>query len=141
MAVNPADFADTLSGLSDKLDYISECKADTLYLTDLFQATSNCSLCIIPEIGTSEDLYTLAANCRKAGIRLALEIPLSLSVDDPQSGARVCSRLRLISMQCFFRSWNLQMKVLLYSAWCPSDDAGRKSLEASLSATYDQNGV
>ena len=39
MAVNPADFADTLSGLSDKLDYISECKADTLYLTDLFQAT------------------------------------------------------------------------------------------------------
>ena len=87
MAVNPADFADTLSGLSDKLDYISECKADTLYLTDLFQATSNCSLCIIPEIGTSEDLYTLAANCRKAGIRLALEIPLSLSVDDPQSGA------------------------------------------------------
>ena len=87
MAVNPADFADTLSGLSDKLDYISECKADTLYLTDLFQATSNCSLCIIPEIGTSENLYTLAANCRKAGIRLALEIPLSLSVDDPQSGA------------------------------------------------------
>ena len=87
MAVNPADFADTLSGLSDKLDYISECKADTLYLTDLFQATSNCSLRIIPEIGTSEDLYTLAANCRKAGIRLALEIPLSLSVDDPQSGA------------------------------------------------------
>ena len=87
MAVNPADFADTLSGLSDKLDYISECNADTLYLTDLFQATSNCSLCIIPEIGTSEDLYTLAANCRKAGIRLALEIPLSLSVDDPQSGA------------------------------------------------------
>ena len=86
MAVNPADFADTLSGLSDKLDYISECKADTLYLTDLFQATSNCSLRIIPEIGTSEDLYTLAANCRKAGIRLALEIPLSLSVDDPQSG-------------------------------------------------------
>ena len=87
MAVNPADFADTLSGLSDKLDYISECKADTLYLTDLFQATSNCSLRIIPEIGTSEDLHTLAANCRKAGIRLALEIPLSLSVDDPQSGA------------------------------------------------------
>ena len=87
MAVNPADFADTLSGLSDKLDYISECKADTLYLTDLFQATSNCSLYIIPEIGTSENLYTLAANCRKAGIRLALEIPLSLSVDDPQSGA------------------------------------------------------
>lgn len=40
MAVNPADFADTLSGLSDKLDYISECNADTLYLTDLFQATS-----------------------------------------------------------------------------------------------------
>ena len=87
MAVNPADFADTLSGLSNKLDYISECNADTLYLTDLFQATSNCSLRIIPEIGTSEDLYTLAANCRKAGIRLALEIPLSLSVDDPQSGA------------------------------------------------------
>ena len=27
-----------------------------------------------------------------------------------------CSRLQLISMQCFFRSWNLQMKVLLYSA-------------------------
>ena len=87
MAVNPADFADTLSGLSNKLDYISECNADTLYLTDLFQATSNCSLRIIPEIGTSEDLYTLAANCRKAGIHLALEIPLSLSVDDPQSGA------------------------------------------------------
>ena len=86
MAVNPADFADTLSGLSNKLDYINECKADTLYLTDLFQATSNCSLRIIPEIGTSEDLQTLAANCQKAGIRLALEIPLSLSVDDPQSG-------------------------------------------------------
>ena len=87
MAVNPSDFAGTLSSLADKLDYISECKADTLYLTDLFQATSNCSLRIIPEIGTSEDLHSLAAACRKADIRLALEIPLSLSVDDPQSGA------------------------------------------------------
>lgn len=86
MAVNPADFAGTLAGLSDKLDYISECNADTLYLTDLFQATSNCALRIIPEIGTSDDLHTLAANCQKANIRLAVEIPLSLSVDDPQSG-------------------------------------------------------
>ena len=104
MAVNPADFADTLSGLSDKLDYISECKADTLYLTDLFQATSNCSLRIIPEIGTSEDLYTLAANCRKAGIRLALEIPLSLSVDDPQSGAPC-----VLQTPAFFNAMLLQI--------------------------------
>ena len=115
MAVNPADFADTLAGLSGKLDYISECKADTLYLTDLFQATSNCSLRIIPEIGTSEDLHDLAVNCQKAGIRLALEIPLSLSVDDPQSGAHVYFRLRPFSMQCFSRSWSLQMRALLYS--------------------------
>ena len=86
MAVNPADFAGTLAGLSDKLDYISECNADTLYLTDLFQATSNCALRIIPEIGSSDDLHALAANCQKADIRLAVEIPLSLSVDDPQSG-------------------------------------------------------
>ena len=86
MAVNPADFAGTLAGLSDKLDYISECNADTLYLTDLFQATSNCALRIIPEIGSSDDLHALSANCQKADIRLAVEIPLSLSVDDPQSG-------------------------------------------------------
>ena len=86
MAVNPADFAGTLTDLSDKLDYISECNADTLYLTDLFQATSNCALRIIPEIGSSDDLHALAVNCRKADIRLAVEIPLSLSVDDPQSG-------------------------------------------------------
>ena len=86
MAVNPADFAGTLTDLSDKLDYISECNADTLYLTDLFQATSNCALRIIPEIGSSDDLHALAVNCRKANIRLAVEIPLSLSVDDPQSG-------------------------------------------------------
>ena len=86
IAVNPADFAGTLAGLSDKLDYISECNADTLYLTDLFQATSNCALRIIPEIGSSDDLHALAANCQKADIRLAVEIPLSLSVDDPQSG-------------------------------------------------------
>lgn len=87
MAVNPADFVDTLSGLSDKLDYIRECKADILYLTDLFQATSNCSLRIIPEIGTSEDLSALAEKCQKSGIRLALEIPLNLSVSNPESGA------------------------------------------------------
>ena len=104
MAVNPADFADTLSGLSDKLDYISECKADTLYLTDLFQATSNCSLRIIPEIGTSEDLHDLAVNCQKAGIRLALEIPLSLSVDDPQSGAPC-----VLQTPAFFNAMLLQI--------------------------------
>ena len=104
MAVNPADFADTLSGLSNKLDYISECKADTLYLTDLFQATSNCSLRIIPEIGTSEDLRTLATNCRKTGIRLALEIPLSLSVDDPQSGAPC-----VLQTPAFFNAMLLQI--------------------------------
>ena len=86
MAVNPADFSGTLPGLSDKLDYISECKADTLYLTDLFQATSNCSLRIIPELGSSRDLEYLAEKCRKNGIRLAIEIPLNLSVDDPESG-------------------------------------------------------
>ena len=104
MAVNPADFADTLAGLSGKLDYTSECKADTLYLTDLFQATSNCSLRIIPEIGTSEDLHTLAANCQKAGIRLALEIPLSLSVDDPQSGAPC-----VLQTPAFFNAMLLQI--------------------------------
>ena len=104
MAVNPADFADTLAGLSDKLDYISECKADTLYLTDLFQATSNCSLRIIPEIGTSEDLHDLAVNCQKAGIRLALEIPLSLSVDDPQSGAPC-----VLQTPAFFNAMLLQI--------------------------------
>ena len=104
MAVNPADFADTLSGLSNKLDYVSECKADTLYLTDLFQATSNCSLRIIPEIGTSEDLHTLAANCQKAGIRLALEIPLSLSVDDPQSGSPC-----VLQTPAFFNAMLLQI--------------------------------
>ena len=104
MAVNPADFADTLSGLSNKLDYISECKADTLYLTDLFQATSNCSLRIIPEIGTSEDLHDLAANCQKAGIRLALEIPLSLSVDDPQSGVPC-----VLQTPAFFNAMLLQI--------------------------------
>ena len=104
MAVNPADFADTLAGLSGKLDYISECKADTLYLTDLFQATSNCSLRIIPEIGTSEDLHDLAVNCQKAGIRLALEIPLSLSVDDPQSGAPC-----VLQTPAFFNAMLLQI--------------------------------
>ena len=104
MAVNPADFADTLSGLSNKLDYVSECKADTLYLTDLFQATSNCSLRIIPEIGTSEDLHTLASNCQKAGIRLALEIPLSLSVDDPQSGSPC-----VLQTPAFFNAMLLQI--------------------------------
>ena len=104
MAVNPADFADTLSGLSNKLDYVSECKADTLYLTDLFQATSNCSLRIIPKIGTSEDLHTLASNCQKAGIRLALEIPLSLSVDDPQSGSPC-----VLQTPAFFNAMLLQI--------------------------------
>jgi len=104
MAINPADFADTLAGLSSKLDYISECKADTLYLTDLFQATSNCSLRIIPEIGTSEDLHNLAANCQKAGIRLALEIPLSLSVDDPHSGAPC-----VLQTPAFFNAMLLQI--------------------------------
>ena len=104
MAVNPADFADTLAGLSGKLDYTSECKADTLYLTDLFQATSNCSLRIIPEIGTSEDLHDLAVNCQKAGIRLALEIPLSLSVDDPQSGAPC-----VLQTPAFFNAMLLQI--------------------------------
>ena len=91
MAINPADFADTLAGLSSKLDYISECKADTLYLTDLFQATSNCSLRIIPEIGSSEDLHDLAVNCQKAGIRLALNAMLLQILELANEGASVFS--------------------------------------------------
>ena len=83
MAVDPASFAGTLSNMKEKISYLQEAGADTLYLTALFQATANFSLKIRPELGTSEDLSALAGQCSENNIRLALEIPFSLSVDRP----------------------------------------------------------
>ena len=76
-------FGGDLAGIIDKLDYIAELGANTLYITPLFQASSNHKYdtadfrTIDPHFGTNADFEKLTVEAKKRGIRVIPDTSLN----------------------------------------------------------------
>ena len=84
-------FAGTLAGVEEKLPYLKECGVNYLHLMPLLESPTGRSAggyavsdfrSVQPELGTMEDLETLADACRKGGICLCLDFVMNHTSED-----------------------------------------------------------
>lgn len=84
-------FAGTLAGVEKKLPYLKECGVNYLHLMPLLESPKGRSdggyavsdfRSVQPELGTMEDLETLADACRKGGICLCLDFVMNHTSED-----------------------------------------------------------
>ncbi len=84
-------FAGTLPGVREKLDYIQDCGVNYLHLMPLLESPSGRSdggyavadfRRVQPELGTMEDLESLAADCHDRGISLCLDFVMNHTSED-----------------------------------------------------------
>jgi cyclomaltodextrinase / maltogenic alpha-amylase / neopullulanase len=81
-------FGGDLIGIIEKLDYIKELGANTIYMTPIFHAVSNHKYDtadyskIDPHFGTNADFETLAAEAKKRGMRVILDTSLNHTGSD-----------------------------------------------------------
>ena len=79
-------FAGNLKGVKEKLDYVQECNVNYLHLMPLLESPEGKSdggyavsdfRKVQPELGTMEDLESLADECRKKGISLCMDFVMN----------------------------------------------------------------
>lgn len=84
-------FAGTLQGVQEKLDYIEACGVNYLHLMPLLESPKGRSdggyavsdfRRVQPELGTMEDLASLAEDCHKRGIALCLDFVMNHTSED-----------------------------------------------------------
>ncbi|MDK2904942.1 MAG: cyclomaltodextrinase / maltogenic alpha-amylase / neopullulanase [Eubacteriaceae bacterium] len=81
-------FGGTLSGITEKLDYLKSLNVTILYLNPIFKAKSNHRydtgdyMAIDPILGDLESFRTLVSECRKREIRIILDGVFSHTGDD-----------------------------------------------------------
>ena len=91
MMLYVSNFAKTIEGVRQKLDYIQECGVNYLHLMPLLKSPKGKSdggyavadfRTVEPELGTMADLETLADEARLRGIRLCLDFVLNHTSDE-----------------------------------------------------------
>lgn len=81
-------FGGDLAGIIEKLDYIKDLGANTIYMTPIFHAVSNHKYDtadykkIDPHFGTNEDFSRLTAEAKKRGMRVLLDTSLNHTGSD-----------------------------------------------------------
>ena len=84
-------FAETLQGVREKLDYLVECGVNYLHLMPLLMSPKERSdggyavsdfRRVQPELGTMEDLESLAADCHERGISVCLDFVMNHTSED-----------------------------------------------------------
>ncbi len=81
-------FGGDLQGIIDKLDYIQDLGANTIYMTPVFKAASNHKYdtadykTIDPGFGSNEDLLRLTSEAQRRGMRVILDTSLNHSGSD-----------------------------------------------------------
>ena len=84
-------FAGNLKGVKEKLDYVQECNVNYLHLMPLLESPEGKSdggyavsdfRKVQPELGTMEDLESLADECRKKGISLCMDFVMNHTSED-----------------------------------------------------------
>jgi len=109
-------FAGNLKGVQNKLDYLEECGVNYLHLMPLLTSPKGRSdggyavadfRSIQPELGTMEDLETLADRCREKGISLCLDFVMNHTSEDHAwaKAARAGDELAR-SRYYFYNNWD-----------------------------------
>ena len=90
-------FAGNLKGVKEKLDYVQECNVNYLHLMPLLESPEGKSdggyavsdfRKVQPELGTMEDLESLADECRKKGISLCMDFVMNHTSEDHEWARR-----------------------------------------------------
>lgn len=91
MMMYTEQFADTLKGIQEHLDYVESCNVNYLHLMPLFDSPEGRNdggyavadfRKVRPDLGTMEDLENLAAECRSRGISLCLDFVMNHTSED-----------------------------------------------------------
>ena len=90
-------FSETLKGLEEKLDYISECNVNYLHLMPLLASPKGRSdggyavadfRQVQPDLGTMEDFSRVADKCHERGINIALDFVMNHTSEDHEWAKR-----------------------------------------------------
>ena len=90
-------FAGNLKGVKEKLNYVQECNVNYLHLMPLLESPEGKSdggyavsdfRKVQPELGTMEDLESLADECRKKGISLCMDFVMNHTSEDHEWARR-----------------------------------------------------
>ncbi len=113
-------FAGNLEGVKKNLKYVKECGVNYLHLMPLLQSPKGRSdggyavsdfRSVQPELGTMEDLESLADACRRAGISLCLDFVMNhTSEDHPWARKARAGELGYRERYFFYDSWDIPRK-------------------------------
>ena len=113
-------FAGNLEGVKKNLKYVKECGVNYLHLMPLLQSPRGRSdggyavsdfRSVQPELGTMEDLESLADACRRAGISLCLDFVMNhTSEDHPWARKARAGELGYRERYFFYDSWDIPRK-------------------------------
>lgn len=117
MMLYPSCFAKTLPGVQEKLPYLKECGINYLHLMPLLDSPEGKSdggyavsdfRKVRPDLGTMEDLETLADACRENGIALCLDFVLNhTSEEHPWAKAARAGDPVARSRYFFYDNWDI----------------------------------
>lgn len=97
MMMYTEQFADTLKGVQEHLDYVESCNVNYLHLMPLFDSPEGRSdggyavadfRKVRPDLGTMDDLQTLAVECHRRGISLCLDFVMNHTSEDHEWAKR-----------------------------------------------------
>ena len=110
-------FAGTLQGVREKLGYIEDCGVNYLHLMPLLESPKGRSdggyavsdfRKVQPELGTMEDLYTLAMDCHERGIAVCLDFVMNHTSEDHEWAKRARAGERDYQDRYFFyEGWDI----------------------------------
>ena len=110
-------FAGTLKGVQKKLDYIADCGVNYLHLMPLLESPKGRSdggyavsdfRKVQPELGTMEDLFSLAEECHSRGIAVCLDFVMNHTSEDHEWAKRARAGEREYQDRYFFYdSWDV----------------------------------
>jgi len=110
-------FAGNLEGVKKNLKYVKECGVNYLHLMPLLQSPKGRSdggyavsdfRSVQPELGTMEDLESLADACRRAGISLCLDFVMNhTSEDHPWARKARAGEPGYRERYFFYNSWDI----------------------------------
>ena len=113
-------FAGNLEGVKKNLKYVKECGVNYLHLMPLLQSPRGRSdggyavsdfRTVQPELGTMEDLESLADACRRAGISLCLDFVMNHTSEDHQWARRArAGEPGYRERYFFYDSWDIPRK-------------------------------
>ena len=113
-------FAGNLEGVKKNLKYVKECGVNYLHLMPLLQSPRGRSdggyavsdfRSVQPELGTMEDLESLADACRRAGISLCLDFVMNHTSEDHQWARKArAGEPGYRERYFFYDSWDIPRK-------------------------------